>query len=87
MYLNQSTPTSFQVDDVAQLKAWLDQQHGFRSIRTRASTEYARMERYGGSLIILYRTGSVLVQGREMPETVRLLTTLMQAQPAQETLW
>ena len=87
MYLHQSTPTSFQVDDVTRLKVWLDNEHGFRSIRTRASTEYARMERYGGSTIILYRTGSVLVQGREIPETVRLLTTLMQSQPAQETLW
>lgn len=47
MFLVQRTPTSFQVDNLVQLVAWLEES-GFKAIRARTSTEHARQPSIGG---------------------------------------
>jgi hypothetical protein len=79
---------SFSTTDLMSLYAWLID-HGFfpASIRE-PRTETARLYNDRGALVVLFATGSVLVQGKDQPRTLALLGQLVVAeeQAAQEVL-
>ncbi len=54
---------------------WL-KRHGYELIATCSHHEYARL-RHGGSLIIVYRSGAVVVQGTERAAALALLDQLV----------
>ncbi len=78
--LRRRSPVSFFCADIPGLDAWL-QWHDYRPVPIRTSTEWARLKR-GGSLIVLYHSGSVLLQGADVDSALELLAPLVLEQHA-----
>lgn len=70
---------SFDTANVPGLKDWLIE-CGYRALRRRAITEWARLTR-GESLIVLYQLGAVVLQGRDIAGARRLLAPLTMEEP------
>ncbi len=74
LHLWRRSTCSFDCANTLGLVAWL-QQHGYRALPTRPTLEYARMQQ-GGALLVLYVSGSVVVQGANADAALQLLTDL-----------
>lgn len=75
LYLMPRSACSFSVNDIQTFAAWI-QRGGWRSFPGRSPAEFCRVSR-GRALIVLYHSGSVLVQGPRPEETVKLLAQLV----------
>lgn len=78
--LTSRTPVSFTASDVPGLADWL-QQHGYSTQPARSTAEYGRYQR-DASLIVLYHSGTVLLQGRDIASAHQLLAELVVPQPS-----
>lgn len=74
--LTPRSPVSFVVNDVDALTTWL-KHSGRHTLPGRAATEHSRLRR-GRRLIVLYHSGSVLIQGPHPDETVAELQGAVQ---------
>jgi hypothetical protein len=79
--LHRRTPSSYGCNNVAALAAYLRQQ-GYGAVPTRTTTEYARMQR-DTSLIVVFHSGTVLLQGRDTSSAHRLLAPFVREEPKQ----
>ena len=70
--LRRRSPSSFDCGNVPALDDWL-QTRGYRPLSLKSSTEYGRLH-LGASLIVLYNSGSVLLQGRDVEQATDLLS-------------
>lgn len=68
------TNSSYRCNNVEALAGWLSAR-GYTSVEARSSHELARLRR-GGSLLVLYHSGSVLLQGADVDTAKALLATL-----------
>lgn len=75
--LRRISAVSFHCDPqcLAELLGFLDD-HGFQAIAARSPHELTRLRTPRGQLIVAYRTGTLLVQGGHVPETLALLEQL-----------
>ena len=69
--LRRRSPSSFDCGNVPALDDWL-QTRGYRPLPPKNSTEYARLQR-GASLIVLYNSGSIVLQGSDVAGALALL--------------
>ena len=72
--LRSQSSISFETANVPGLGSWLEDR-GFIFQRGRVLAEYGRYRR-SGQLVVLYNSGSVLVQGTEVESTLDLLRSL-----------
>ena len=72
--LARRSPSSFDCCNIPALDAWL-QERSYRPYPAKNVTEDGRLRR-GASLIVLYHSGSVVVQGGDVPLALRLLNSL-----------
>ncbi len=73
--LIQRSPSSYMTANIPALADWLAHQH-YLPEPVRSRVEYARLRRHR-SLIVLYHSGSVVVQGLDVAVTQRLLAQLV----------
>jgi hypothetical protein len=69
------SPVSFAATDVELLAAWLRGQ-GWRAAPGRSPSEHSRMLR-GRQLVVIYHSGSVLVQVGQVEQSLALLAELV----------
>lgn len=74
--LRRRSPSSFDCWNIPALAEWLEA-HGLDPRPGRISSEYGRYCR-GGQLVVLYHSGSVVVQGTETERSVALLEQLVE---------
>jgi len=74
LHLRRRSAVSFDASNTAELATWLCRR-AFRRLPTRSQHEYARLQR-GPSLVIVYHSGSVLVQGANPEPALELLRSL-----------
>ncbi len=74
--LNPRSPSSFAGTDPQALAIWLNDQHGYDAEPGHSTHEYARLWNRG-SLVVLYASGTALVQGKREP-SISLLNGLSQ---------
>jgi len=79
----QRTPSSYACSDPTTASAWLIEQ-GYRSEDPHSQYEYIRL-RKGRSLIVVYHSGSVLLQGTDVA-TPRTLLESLTMQPVADDL-
>lgn len=73
--LRRRSPSSFDCVNVPALDDWL-QSHGYRPLPPKNSTEYGRLRR-GASLIVLYNSGSIVLQGSDVAGALSLMRHLI----------
>ncbi len=73
------SPSSFDCGNVPALNDWL-QTRGYHPLPPKSSTEYGRLQR-GASLIVLYNSGSVVLQGRDVQQPTHVLSLFI-AEPS-----
>lgn len=83
--LTQRTPHSFTCFDVPGLAEWL-QAHGYQQLAHHSLVEYGRFQR-GASLLVVYHSGSVVVQGADVASGQQLLGQLVAVPPEQLDLF
>lgn len=71
--LTPQSSCSFRCDDPAIVADWLVSQ-GYSHGETRSQHEHCRLSKTG-SIIVLFHSGAVLVQGKRMEQTVAWLTS------------
>lgn len=71
-----NSPVSFYTATIAQLARWLNAA-GFDAERGRTHVEYARLYDGRGGLIVLYYSGSVVVQGAGSDHALATLAQLL----------
>lgn len=71
------TPTSFTVNNVPGLAGWL-QRRGYQALSARSIVEFGRYQR-GQSLIVLYHSGTTVLQGGDTATARALLAQLVPA--------
>lgn len=74
--------TSYRTNNYIQLAIWLTTEHGYSSEDGRSRYEYLRL-RKGTSLIVVYYSGSVLLQGGDVETARSLLQGLIEEEAAQ----
>ncbi len=72
--LHRRSSTSFWTQDIAGVAYWL-RQYGYCASPPHTHLEYVRL-RHGASLVVLYCSGLVLVQGRDVEMALALLGRL-----------
>jgi hypothetical protein len=72
--LTRRSPSSFDTANMPGLEQYL-LDNGYRPLPPRISTEYGRLRR-GDSLIVLYHSGAVVLQGADIQSPLRLLDRL-----------
>ena len=72
--LRRRSTCSFDTANIPGLEAWL-YQRGYEPLPVRSRLEYARLKR-GGSLIVAYHSGAIVVQGSDVADAMALLAEL-----------
>jgi hypothetical protein len=73
--LRPRSPISFDTANIPGLDLWLVR-HGWQPYPGRIATEYSRLK-HGGQLVVLFNSGSVLVQGTDVEKTMQQLAPLV----------
>lgn len=75
MPVEQSSPHSFHMDaeSLVRLRLVVRNAAGWREEPARTAFELIRLVSEDGALLVLYRTGSVVVQGQDQERTLRAL--------------